>query len=129
MAQFKVYLISGKTEEYKKKLSDTIHICAQEYLGLPPEKKFHRFISLNASDFIYPDDRTEDYIIIEVHMFSGRTIETRKALLKGLMLKISQNLDIKENDIEITLIESPPENWGIRGKTGDELILNYKVNK
>jgi hypothetical protein len=29
--------------------------------------------------------------------------------------------------IEITLFETPRENWGIRGLPGDELSLNYKV--
>jgi phenylpyruvate tautomerase PptA (4-oxalocrotonate tautomerase family) len=32
-------------------------------------------------------------------------------------------------DVEITIHESPKENWGIRGKPGDELSLSYKVEK
>jgi len=60
-------------------------------------------------------------------MFAGRTDETRKALLKLLMAEISKGLDIPINDIEITITETPRENWGIRGQTGDELVLNYKV--
>jgi len=29
--------------------------------------------------------------------------------------------------VEITIVETPKANWGIRGKVGDELALTYKV--
>jgi hypothetical protein len=32
------------------------------------------------------------------------------------------------NDLEITIFESPKRCWGIRGKTGDELELTYRVD-
>ena len=32
------------------------------------------------------------------------------------------------NDVEITIFETPKENWGIRVENADELQLNYKVN-
>ena len=31
-------------------------------------------------------------------------------------------------DLEIIIIESPPQNWGIRGVSGDELSLDYRVD-
>jgi hypothetical protein len=37
-------------------------------------------------------------------------------------------LGIHKNDVEITIFETPRENWGIRGLPGDELPLNYKVD-
>jgi phenylpyruvate tautomerase PptA (4-oxalocrotonate tautomerase family) len=60
-------------------------------------------------------------------MFSGRSLETRKALVRGLMDGLAQGLGISPDDVEVTIVESPRENWGIRGQHGDELTLNYKV--
>ena len=37
------------------------------------------------------------------------------------------SLNLGANDIEITVFETPKHCWGIRGKTGDELALSYKV--
>jgi hypothetical protein len=37
-------------------------------------------------------------------------------------------LGISTMDLEITIFETPMHNWGIRGKSADELSLNYKVN-
>ena len=36
-------------------------------------------------------------------------------------------MKIDKNDLEITILETPKHNWGIRGLPGDELQLNYKV--
>ena len=96
-------------------------------LEYPPEKKFQRFISLELSEFIYPGDRTEKYIIIEILMFEGRSIEAKKSLIRGIYSNIGKQAGITPQDIEITIFETPKENWGIRGIPGDELALGYKV--
>lgn len=97
-------------------------------LEYPPEKKFHRFISLESSEFIYPSDRSEKYIIVEISMFEGRSIEAKKALIRGIYSNINKQTGIASQDIEITIFETPKENWGIRGMPGDELALGYKVD-
>jgi phenylpyruvate tautomerase PptA (4-oxalocrotonate tautomerase family) len=60
-------------------------------------------------------------------MFEGRSIETKKNLIRLLIKEINLNFDIPVNDIEITIFETPKHNWGIRGLPGDELTLNYKI--
>jgi phenylpyruvate tautomerase PptA (4-oxalocrotonate tautomerase family) len=128
MAQVKVYGLRETLIGTRSEWSRLIHTALKETLGLPPEKKFQRFIGLDAADFIYPADRTCAYTIIEISMFEGRSPETIKALLKRIMADARTSLDIGANDIEITVTESPKSHWGIRGKTGDELTLAYKVD-
>ncbi len=55
-----------------------------EALGLPVDKRFHRFVPLAAEDFVHPADRSERYTIIEIRMFAGRTTETKKALIRKI---------------------------------------------
>ncbi len=59
-------------------------------------------------------------------MFAGREIATKKALIRRLFEEM-QNIGIEAQDLEITIFETPRENWGIRGQCGDELQLNYRV--
>jgi phenylpyruvate tautomerase PptA (4-oxalocrotonate tautomerase family) len=127
MAQIKVYGLAEKLNPIKAELSNIIHGSIIEVLQLSPEKRFHRFFLLDKTNFYYPSDRSENYILIEISMFDGRTVETKKRLIDVLIQKINQTLDIAVNDIEITIFETPQSNWGIRGSTGDELNLNYKV--
>ena len=127
MAQVKIYGLEGSLAKHKESLSKSIHESLMEAFGLPENKMFHRFIMLDEENFKYPDDRSSNYIIIELSIFEGRSIETKKQLINLLYEKINKQTGIEENDIEITIFETPMSNWGIRGMPGDELALNYKV--
>ena len=128
MSQIKFYGLDQHLTQYRLGLSDTVHRCIMEVLGLPSGKRAHRFFPLSRDDFIMPECRSDAYTIIEIQMMSGRSVETRKRLIKLLFERIEHELKIAPNDVEICIIESPPENWGFRGFVGDEVELTYKVN-
>jgi len=128
MGQIKIYGVKDSLNPIKKTLSNIIHSCMMDALEYPSDKKFHRFFPMDKEDFYFASERTESYIIIEVSMFKGRTIEAKKQLLKLLFERINNQLNIHPQDVEITIFETPRHNWGIRGLPGDELALNYKVN-
>lgn len=124
-----IYGIKESLNPIKAQMSDVIHTCMQTVLGLPEDKRAHRFIPLDKDDFFYPGGRTDAYTVIEIHMMSGREVETQKRLIKTLFQEIEAQLAISPNDIEITIHEQQPYQWGFRGMTGDEARdLNYKLN-
>lgn len=120
MTQVKVYGLRDPLNRVRPTLSAAIE-CLVHVLGLPAEKRFQRFIPLEPVDFIYPEDRSERYTIIELCLFAGRSVATRKALIQALNRRIPELTGIPAQDIEITLFEVPRCNWGIRGQRGDEL--------
>ncbi len=129
MAQIKIYGHAGFLRANRTALSDVIHSCTMDALGLPAEKRFHRFLPLDAGDFVHPDDRSERYTIIEISMFEGRNVEAKKQLIRLLFARLAERSLVALQDLEITITETPRHNWGIRGLPGDELTLNYKVEK
>ena len=128
MAQIKVFGLKTALAANADALSFAIHNAVIEALEYPADKKFHRFLPLEKSEFLYPDDRSENYTIIEISMFEGRTIEAKKYLIKLIFENVEREVGIKPQDIEITIFETPKHNWGIRGRSGDELSLGYKVD-
>lgn len=127
MAQIKIYGLRAQLDPIKARLSDTIHGCVVEALAYPVEKRAHRFFPLESADFYYPPDRTTAYTIIEISMFEGRTVESKKQLIRLLFARIAQECGIAPQDVEITITETPRSNWGFRGLLGDEARLNYTV--
>ena len=124
-----IYGVKESLNPIKAKLSEVIHGCMQTVLGLPEDKRAQRFIPLNADDFYYPEGRSAAYTVIEINMMQGRTVETKKALIKALFQQIELKIGILPIDIEITIKEQPAHCWGFRGMTGDEARdLKYKVN-
>ncbi|MGE5628062.1 MAG: tautomerase family protein [Solirubrobacterales bacterium] len=127
MGQIKIYGLKDNLNYVKRRLSDVIQSCEVEAFQYPKEKRFHRFFPLDKEDFYYPRDKTEKYIIIEISIFEGRSIESKKKLIELLFERIQNELGIFHDDIEITIFETPRCNWGIRGLPGDKVGLNYTV--
>jgi 4-oxalocrotonate tautomerase family enzyme len=128
MAQVVVYGTRASLEQRRSSLSAAIHEAIMVALEYPPEKKFQRFIALDASDFIYPDDRGEEYTIIEISMFEGRTDAAKRALIAELFTRIEATAGVSPHSLEITITETPMSNWGIRGQNAADLAWNYRVD-
>lgn len=127
MAQIKVYGVGEHLDPIKTKLSDVIHSCVVDALSFPQDKRAHRFFALDAENFYYPTGRTPRYTIVEISMFEGRSVETKKNLIRLLFERAQRELDLAPADLEVTITETPKHNWGFRGQPGDEIGLEYKV--
>lgn len=124
-----IYGIKSQLNPIKAELSKVIHKSMQIILGLPEDKRAHRFIPMDKADFFYPGGRSDKYTVIEINLMAGRKTETKKALIKKLFTEIKLALDIEPIDIEIIIKEQAQHCWGFRGITGDEVAdLNYKIN-
>ena len=124
-----IYGIRENLDPIKKRLSDVLHGCMQSVLGMPEDKRAHRFIPLDKSDFYYPGGRSDAYTVIEINMMAGQKPETQKLLIKTIFRELEEQLSLSPVDVEITIKEQKPYQWGFRGITGDEAKdLKYKIN-
>ncbi|MFF0776709.1 tautomerase family protein [Nonomuraea wenchangensis] len=122
MAQVKVYGRRDVWAGRQRELSDLLQECLVSAWGLPEDKRFHRFLLLDPDDFVCPQ-RSERYLIVEVVCFTGRSDHAKRALIRELYARWPHDPE----DIELTIIEMPQVNWGIRGVPADELSLPYQV--
>ncbi|MFO1379305.1 MAG: tautomerase family protein [Chitinivorax sp.] len=122
-----VYGIDDCLNPVKAQMSDVIHRCMVSVLQMPQDKRAHRFVPLERSNFYYPGGRSDKYTVIEINMIAGRKEATKKALIKSLFEAFRQQLAIEPVDVEITINEQPAHCWGFRGMTGDEATLNYRI--
>ncbi len=128
MAQVIVYARRTSIDARRQQLSDAIHGAVVAALDYPAEKRFHRFVGLDAADFVYPEDRGDDYTIIEVSMFEGRSAEAKRELIRQLFDRIAAEVGIAPHSVEITITETPKVNWGIRGVNAEDLALGYRLD-
>lgn len=127
MAQVKIHGLRSAVAPRRAAISDAIQRALVTAFGLPEDKRFQRFLLLDREDFVHPRDRTDDYLIVEISCFEGRSVETKKALIRQLFRELESAVGIAPQDVEITITETPRANWGIRGQVGDELVLSYRV--
>jgi len=127
MAQVKIYGVESELVPVRQKISEVIQSCTMDALGLPEDKRAHRFFPIDKENFFMPGGRSDAYTIIEISMIEGRTPETKKKLVRLLFDRIKEQVGIEFMDLEICIYESPAHNWGFRGMHGDELQLDYKI--
>lgn len=128
MGQMKIFGLRKTLHPVREQVSAVLYECYVKAFQYPIEKKAHRFIYVDEDSFFYFNDRTKKHCIIEINMFEGRSVAAIKEFYQLLFNRFDSELQIKHIDLEILLIETPKHNWGIRGKSGDELALNYKTN-
>jgi phenylpyruvate tautomerase PptA (4-oxalocrotonate tautomerase family) len=109
-------------------VTEAIQSALREALKIPEWDRTLRLIEHPASHFAVPPGRGEKFTLVEVTMFSGRSMAAKRALYQAIVRNLGA-LDVPPLDIKIALIEAPPENWGIRGgMPASEIELGFKID-
>ena len=107
---------------------DAIQSALREALKIPEWDRTLRLIQHPASHFAVPPGRGEKFTLVEITMFSGRSMDAKRVLYQAIVRNLAA-FGVPALDIKITLIETPPENWGLRGGTpASEIDLGFKID-
>ena len=107
---------------------NAVQSALREALKIPEGDRTLRLIEHPASHFAVPPGRGEKFTLVEVTMFSGRSLGAKRTLYQAIVRNLAA-LDVPPHDIKITLIETPPENWGLRGgEPASEIDLGFKID-
>jgi phenylpyruvate tautomerase PptA (4-oxalocrotonate tautomerase family) len=107
---------------------DAVQSALREALKIPEADRTLRLVEHPVSHFAVPPGRGEKFTLVEVTMFSGRSIGAKRTLYQAIVRNLVA-LGVPPLDIKVTLIESPPENWGLRGgMPASEIDLGFKID-
>ncbi|KQN16572.1 MULTISPECIES: tautomerase family protein [Sphingomonas] len=102
--------------DQRKAIADALAHSLQASFGLPPEDKFV-VINEHAEGYLflhptYGDvDRSAGAIIISVHIPASRPMSQKRVLLKEIVQRLHDNVGIRPDDVFVTLIPLPSENF------------------
>ena len=116
MPLVRVDMIKGKSTEYKKTVLDCIHIGLMESIGIEDWDRFQRIVEIQREDFETAPGKTDNFMIIELTLFPGRTKEQKGSAIKAITAGLEERLGIAPTDVFIVINEPPFENWGMGGK-------------
>ena len=124
----KIEILKGKSTEHKKAILDGVHDALVQAVKIPDYDRFQRLYELDKSNFEYPETKTDNVTLIEITMFQGRSITSKKALYTAINNNLAKNPGINGNDITIVLHEPSLENWGVKGgKPANEVDLGFEI--
>jgi phenylpyruvate tautomerase PptA (4-oxalocrotonate tautomerase family) len=116
MPLVRISLVEGKPEGHKRKVADLVHRALVETISIPEKDRFQIVTEHAQADFIYDPgyldiSRTEDLVIIQISMSSGRTVEIKKSLYRRVAELLNQEAGLRKEDVFINLLEVAKENW------------------
>lgn len=115
MPLVKIEIIKGHTNEYKKTFLQAVHDALELALGIPDWDRFQRLYEIENDCFERNNEKTENFCIIELTIFPGRSKEIKAKIIKEITRLLGERLSIVPSDIFIVINDPPLENWGFGG--------------
>jgi 4-oxalocrotonate tautomerase len=116
MPLVRIHLLQGKSAEFCRKLGKIVYQTMMNTINVPQKDNFQIITEHDTASLIYDPEyldiqRTDGIVMIQITLNEGRTLEMKKAFYKQLAERFHAELDIRLEDVFISLIEVKKENW------------------
>jgi len=115
--------------EQEVRIVEAVHAALVEGFKIPSEDRCVRLLTYEPHLFICSPklDQPERYTVVTVTAFSGRSLDAKRNLYRGIVERLDR-LGIPPSHVKIILNEVPQDNWGLRGgKPASEVELGFTV--
>ena len=109
-------------------IMEAVYQAQREALKVPEGDRQIRYVEHLPEHFAVPPGKTENFTLVEITMFPGRTLDAKRNLYKSIVRRFG-GLGIAPSDVFIVLYEPPLDNWGLRGGLpASEVDLGFNLN-
>ena len=128
MPLVRIEVLEGRSASEAKGLLDAVHEALIEAFAILDDDRTQRVIEHDRDHFEIPPGRSEQYTLVEITAFPGRSVEAKRALYRTIVRNLG-GIGVPADDVSVVILEPPMENWGIRGgKSADEVDLGYRLD-
>ena len=127
MPSTRIETASGWLGDRRRQLLEAVQAALVEGIRIPENDRGIRLVQHDPDDMLMPVGASARRTIIEVTMFSGRSLEAKRRLYAALVRNLAP-FGLEPGDIVVTLIEVDQDNWGLRGLPASEIELGFKVD-
>jgi phenylpyruvate tautomerase PptA (4-oxalocrotonate tautomerase family) len=131
MALVRINILEGQPPNHRRALLDALHDALVGALQVPhgdPTLCVIEHDRLNVRLPTVPHVVSDNWTLVEITMFAGRSVETKRKLYQEIVRRLVA-LGTPAADITVVLIESATENWGVHGgQAASEIDLGFTVN-
>ena len=116
MPLVRIDLNKSYNAENSKKIGEIIYRAMEQEISVPKDDKFqiitkHDDTELNTPESYLGIKYTNKIVIIQITLNSGRSTELKQKLYKRIAEDLNKELDIRKEDVFISLVEVAKENW------------------
>lgn len=124
MPMSRISLQRGKSPEYLRAVSDSLHRALVEALDVPPTDRFQLFDQHEAHEMSidpqYPAGRrSADYVFINVIVGRPRSAAMKAAFYQRLVALLARSPGVRPEDVMVVIGSTQSEDWsfgsGVQG--------------
>ena len=111
-----IHLLQGKPAEFRRKVGEIVYQTMVDTINVPLKDNFQIITEHDRNGLVYDSEylniqRTDGIIVIQITLNEGRTTERKKEFYKRVTERLHEELEIRREDVFISLIEVKKENW------------------
>ena len=96
-------------------------------LLIPPEDRHVRIMEYPAETMAVPTDRGPQSTLVEISMFSGRSIDAKRRLHAALHREFAA-FGLGPRDLKVLIHDEPRENWSVGGTAFSDVEIGFKTD-
>ncbi len=128
MPLVRIEILKGRPALERKRLLQGVHAALVEAFAIPEDDRTQRLIEHDPENLEIPPGHSENYTLVEITAFPGRSPSAKRALYKAIIRNLGE-AGVPAEDVLIVVHEPLMENWGIRGgRSADEVDLGFRVD-
>ena len=124
----KIEVRKSRPENEIQDMIEAVYQAQREALKVPEGDRQIRYVEYKPAHFAVPPGKTENYTLVEITLFPGRSLEAKRNLYQSIVRRFGA-FGIDPTDVFIVLNEPPLDNWGIQGGwPASEVDLGFKLD-
>jgi len=116
MPLVRIDLNKSYNSDDSKKIGELVYRAMEEEISVPKDDKFQIITKHDTSELNIPVSYlgikyTDKIVIIQITLNGGRSSELKQKLYKRIAEDLNKDLNIRKEDVFISLVEVAKENW------------------
>ena len=116
MPLVRIAIRRGKSSAHLNALRNGIYEAMRETFNVPENDRFIVVSQHDAEEFDCDPNyldiaRSDELVIVQITCNSGRTVEQKQALYRGIAANLAADPGLRPEDVFINLVEVAKENW------------------
>jgi 4-oxalocrotonate tautomerase len=116
MPLVRIALLAGRSAADRAAIADAVHQAMVETINAPPDDRFQVITEHPEGGLVWDPGylgiaRGQGFVLIQITLNQGRTLEMKRALYRRIAERLSKSPGVRKEDILISLVEVPKENW------------------
>jgi phenylpyruvate tautomerase PptA (4-oxalocrotonate tautomerase family) len=120
MPYSRISLLKGKSPDYLRALSNSLHDALVEGFNVPPADRFQVIHQHEPHELIFDRDyeggpRSDDFVLIAVTAGKPRSTEVKQAFYRCLVARLAEAPGIRPEDVMVVINTSLGDEWSFGG--------------